>query len=288
MKILSQQERRQKQLDLEHAYQQKILAANTPSERKTLYKEAYDALYDFSVQFSMDHDNASHLKVSKKMYRRFLSGKEGIDFGCGDGTTTVALSEYASKVTGIDLDLRYLNSAVRQQQKQQPDRISFTQAQEVGEIPFPDASLDFVFSQHVFEHLHPDDGRKHLSEAYRVLRPGGVLIFITPNQFFGPHDVSRYFLSQGSVAQGLHLREYTYKDALPLVQQSGFRRVVTPFFNEHALHMLFLDDLVAPLSFRPGYKRVLEKFFSRHSFGRFGYFVAALLRLRSVVFFCTK
>lgn len=288
MKIFSPEERRRKQYDLEHLYQQKILHSPSAEERRQVYKDAYDALYDFSVQFSMDQDRASHFKVSKRMYRSFLEGKVGVDFGCGDGTTTLAMAAYAKKVTGIDLDLRYLHPDIEKIQREKPGAVDFQEVAGVVEIPFPDASLDFVFSQHVFEHLHPDDAHKHLVEAHRVLKPGGVFIFITPNRLYGPHDISRYFLPRGAVAGGLHIKEYSYAEVLPLVHKIGWKNIRTPLINEHVLHMLHLDSLTARLSFRPGYKIRCEIFFAKRSMGRVGYVISAVLRLRSVVFFCEK
>jgi SAM-dependent methyltransferase len=42
-------------------------------------------------------------------------------------------------------------------------------------LPFPDSSLDRVVSINVVEHLA--DPRAHVVESYRVLRPGGLMVF---------------------------------------------------------------------------------------------------------------
>lgn len=46
-------------------------------------------------------------------------------------------------------------------------------------IPLPNASIDVIFSEHVMEHV--EDPCATLQEAYRVLRPGGTLLWIAPN-----------------------------------------------------------------------------------------------------------
>jgi len=55
------------------------------------------------------------------------------------------------------------------------------------QLPFPDNSFDVVHTSHVFEHL--DDPLKAAKEAWRVLKPGGLLFVEVPNQLdnFGFH-----------------------------------------------------------------------------------------------------
>jgi SAM-dependent methyltransferase len=46
-------------------------------------------------------------------------------------------------------------------------------------LPFPPARFDVVFSYYVFEHVQ--DPARVLAEAIRVLKPGGLLLFVFPN-----------------------------------------------------------------------------------------------------------
>jgi predicted SAM-dependent methyltransferase len=48
-------------------------------------------------------------------------------------------------------------------------------------FPLPDASFDFVFSEHMLEHLTYDEGQRCLRECRRVLRPGGTIRTATPS-----------------------------------------------------------------------------------------------------------
>jgi len=48
-------------------------------------------------------------------------------------------------------------------------------------FPLPDASFDFVFSEHMLEHLSYEEGLACLRECRRVLRPGGRIRIATPS-----------------------------------------------------------------------------------------------------------
>jgi predicted SAM-dependent methyltransferase len=42
-------------------------------------------------------------------------------------------------------------------------------------LPFPNDSVDYILNEHFIEHLSYEDGLAFLKEAYRVLKPGGVV-----------------------------------------------------------------------------------------------------------------
>lgn len=48
-------------------------------------------------------------------------------------------------------------------------------------FPFPDHSIDFIFSEHVFEHLTYAQGRNMLQESFRVLKASGTIRIATPD-----------------------------------------------------------------------------------------------------------
>lgn len=51
-------------------------------------------------------------------------------------------------------------------------------------FPLPDASFDYVYSEHLFEHLTYQQASNMLKECYRVLKPGGIIRIATPNLKF--------------------------------------------------------------------------------------------------------
>ena len=81
------------------------------------------------------------------------------------------------RVTGIDLSGVRINNAIASLQGQAPDvrtRLAFEKAS-ATDLPFDDASFSHVWGQATIYHVH--DKAKALDEVYRVLSPGGVLVF---------------------------------------------------------------------------------------------------------------
>ena len=48
-------------------------------------------------------------------------------------------------------------------------------------LPIPDNSAEIVYSSHTIEHVNDEAAQNLFNEAYRVLRPGGIFRFSTPN-----------------------------------------------------------------------------------------------------------
>ena len=51
-------------------------------------------------------------------------------------------------------------------------------------FPLPDDSFEYVYSEHLFEHLTYNQGVNMLKEVYRILKPGGVIRLATPDLRF--------------------------------------------------------------------------------------------------------
>ena len=63
-------------------------------------------------------------------------------------------------------------------------------------LPFPDATFDGVFCEHVFEHFSLEDGERLSGEILRLLRPGGVVRIIVPDSEL---IMRRYFDDPGGL-----------------------------------------------------------------------------------------
>jgi ubiquinone/menaquinone biosynthesis C-methylase UbiE len=106
---------------------------------------------------------------------------EWLDCGCADGGYTIALAHSgAEHVVGIDIEEERVLQA---QARNDLDMSVVSYCCGPSEtLPFRDASFDGVFLNEVLEHVEDEIGT--LREIYRVLRPGGYLVLMSPNRWF--------------------------------------------------------------------------------------------------------
>lgn len=92
---------------------------------------------------------------------------------------------------------------------------------DVCDMPFPDNSFDAVFLIEVLEHVH--NPPKALSEIYRVLKPGGTLIFSVPF-IFPLHDRPGDYFRFTKYGLKLLLSDY---DGVCIFERNSFCEAIT-------------------------------------------------------------
>jgi ubiquinone/menaquinone biosynthesis C-methylase UbiE len=115
-------------------------------------------------------------EVSRVVGGRDIAGCDVLDIGSGAGGADVVLVQEhgAGAVTGIDVEPGLIDRAAeRARTLGLDDRISYRLV-EPGPLPMPDASFDVVFSKDSI--IHVRDKELLFSEAFRVLRAGGLLL----------------------------------------------------------------------------------------------------------------
>jgi ubiquinone/menaquinone biosynthesis C-methylase UbiE len=98
-----------------------------------------------------------------------------VDVGCGQGISFKLLAQAfaPSRIIGIDCHAPSLALAGRAAQRVRAD-IDVMNG-DCAAIPLPDASADIVFCHQTFHHLVEQE--RALEAFYRVLKPGGLLLF---------------------------------------------------------------------------------------------------------------
>ncbi|MEW9920037.1 class I SAM-dependent methyltransferase [Marimonas sp. MJW-29] len=103
-----------------------------------------------------------------------MSGMDAVELGCGTGYVAAWMWRRGAKVTAIDVSPNQLATAHRLAAEHGAD-ISFIEgnAEATG---LPDASFDFAISEYGAAIWCPPE--VWLAEAWRLLRPGGCLVFL--------------------------------------------------------------------------------------------------------------
>jgi SAM-dependent methyltransferase len=97
----------------------------------------------------------------------FLGPGRVLDLGCGVGHSFDRLAP--RETVGVDIDPKALEGQERE-----------TVVADMRELPFADGSFSSVIAVQSLEHV--PDPETMVAEAARVLEPGGVAVFVTPNR----------------------------------------------------------------------------------------------------------
>lgn len=108
---------------------------------------------------------------------QYSYGRRVLDMGCGLGYGTFFLARYGAKqIVGLDLSQEGLLYAG---QVYHHPRLKYLTVNAL-QLPFKDASFDFIFSSQVIEHV--PSAEMFLREIKRLLAPDGLCLIITPNK----------------------------------------------------------------------------------------------------------
>lgn len=140
-----------------------------------------------------------------------LKGKSAVDIACGGGIYTKALAQLgAREVVGIDSSATMLDGAQENCSGWVNIRFATGDALQTG---LPAEKFDLVLERALIHHLQDHDLQACFTEAYRLLRPGGIFILQdrTPDDCQLPRSAS-------------HLRGYFFERYPKLLQQEILRR----------------------------------------------------------------
>ncbi|HEX3594168.1 MAG TPA: class I SAM-dependent methyltransferase, partial [Polyangiaceae bacterium] len=109
-----------------------------------------------------------------RMLPQDMRSMKALELGCGTAYVCAWMARRGARVTGIDLSERQLETARRLQQLYE---LPFELVHGNCELlPFEDSSFDFAISEYgAAIWCQPD---RWLREAFRVVKPGGVLHFL--------------------------------------------------------------------------------------------------------------
>ena len=140
---------------------------------------------------------------------RFPPGAALADVGCGTGSSVSYINrETEYKMTGIDNDLPAISAAIAEGN----DCIYC----DATDLPFPSSSLDGIFFECSFSKI--DMYETALSEAYRVLKPDGMIVI---SDFYAQEREEHFFGFMGRVE---------------------FKEKIIARINQHGFDMILFED----------------------------------------------
>ena len=196
----------------------KIIKVKQAQPKKT------DFYRDFEERFRGTRaDIASRLQV----YLPFVEPLKTIDItpialdlGCGRGEWLELLQNNGFKAKGVDLDESMLSACLELNlDVHLGDALDYLRG-------LDSESLSVISAFHMVEHIAFEMLRELSAEAYRVLKPGGLLIFETPNSENLMVGTSSFYL------------DHTHQKPLPapllsfVVEYAGFNRIKTLYLQD--------------------------------------------------------
>lgn len=173
--------------------------------------EVYDRRYDYR------RGRCYHAHISQHVMNGLVKGGYLLDIGCGTGLFVSRYTEDGGTAVGLDISSGMIEKAV----VRCPES-DFT----VGDgdvLPLKDNTFDAVASLLAFSYLK--DPSRMLSEAYRVLRPGGTISVCT---------LGKNLLTVGLPA--IHQIGEAMK-----IQQVGMGDFDEHYYNEKEMYTLFSE-----------------------------------------------
>lgn len=148
-----------------------------------------------------------------------------LDIGCGRGHALGQLDQRfnPARISAIEIDASLIGDAVRQAERCRcPATVTAGNAEA---LPYADQSFDMVFCHQSFHHIVQHE--KAIAEFYRVLKPGGTLLFAESCRKF-----IHSFLIRLLFRHPMHVQK-TADEYIALIRQAGFevdqKAISTPY-----------------------------------------------------------
>ncbi len=182
---------------------------------------------EHAEDYSKSKSHASGPDLAALLRALRLDGTEiALDVATGTGFTAISLAGRVKHVTGIDLTDEMLSQARRLAVSQAVTNVSFTPG-DAMKMEYADAAFDMVTTRRATHHF--GDVPRFLSEARRVLKPGGRLGIVD----MSPPEGAELFTNRiERLRDSSHVEAFAVGAWRSMVSQAGFRILSSEILDE--------------------------------------------------------
>ncbi|MGB6681652.1 MAG: corrinoid protein-associated methyltransferase CpaM [Candidatus Bathyarchaeia archaeon] len=118
-------------------------------------------------------------RIQQEIVEEYIcEGNQVLEIGCGTGTLAISCAKKGASVVALDISSQMLAIAARKVREH--DLIDKIRLEKMGAIElenaFDDNTFDRIVSTLVFSELYTNEQKYVLSQAYRILKPSGLII----------------------------------------------------------------------------------------------------------------
>lgn len=165
----------------------------------------------------------SNRNIVEHFLKNLPKGEPILEAGCGLGAWVVFLSEKGYDISGIDHD----EKVIERLKGWKPSlKVS---SGDISRLPYGDNFFGAYISLGVVEHFE-EGCEEALKEAYRVLKPGGLIFLTVPlenifRKIFAHPLRSLYLILHKLRGDTIHFAEYRYSEieACKMIENAGFQ-----------------------------------------------------------------
>jgi len=212
-----------------------IVSTESPADETAFVEDYWTKVWERIGERAKRTDEVvttEEYKIMAPYLAQLPAGAAILDGGCGLGEFVVHLHAQGFAPVGVDLSRK----TVALLRKKFPD-VSFVDG-DIRHLDFPDGSFDVYFSWGVFEHFEAGPG-DCIREAYRMLKPGGLLFITVPFDNFrqtlrgamerpkAPTGGSRFYqwrFTRAELARELALCGFEVEKLQPISKREGVSR----------------------------------------------------------------
>ncbi|MEL0538018.1 class I SAM-dependent methyltransferase [Staphylococcus debuckii] len=154
----------------------------------------------------------------------FQKDKKVLEVACNMCTTSIMLAKrYGCEIEAVDLNKKALEKGKQNVLKQDLTHLIHVQQANAMDLPFDDNSFDIVLNEAMLTMLPVKAKEKALTEYYRVLKPGGILL-THDIAILAPEDTT-HVQKQLSDAINVKVTPLPVADWTQLYKEAGFKNI---------------------------------------------------------------